>query len=87
MRGSVILSAYLKYRMEIRINHVVLEGSSQWVIGRNVTAKCDITQPKGNFLILPNSLEIPIGSVCSSIRYSVEHQLDSAMNSLESHWI
>ncbi len=41
----------------------MIEGSSQWVIDRNVTAKCDIIHSKGNYLKLLNSQQMPIENV------------------------
>ena len=63
MLGSVIVSACLDDGTVIKINHIVIEGSSQWVIGRNFTAKCDIIYSKGNYLKLPNNIEVPLENI------------------------
>ena len=49
MLGSIIISAKLKDGTDINNRHIANEGSSQWVIGRNVTTKCDIVHTNGNF--------------------------------------
>ncbi len=48
MLGSEMLSASLADGTIVNINHIVIEGSSQWIIGRHVTAKCDIIHTNGN---------------------------------------
>lgn len=40
--GSVLIPAYTDIGREIHMRHVVLDGSSQWFIGRNVTRKADL---------------------------------------------
>ncbi len=55
MLGSVFISACLSDGSNINIRHIVIEGSSQWVVGRNVTSKCDIVHSNGNYLNLPNN--------------------------------
>ena len=39
----------------ISIRHVVVDGSSPWVLGRNITSKCDIVHIGGNFIRFPPS--------------------------------
>eukprot|EP00171_Calliarthron_tuberculosum_P000101 IDg101t1 len=37
----------------VRVRHLIIQGSSQWVIGRNVTKHCNIIHINGNKLQLP----------------------------------
>ena len=48
--GSVLLSAKPDLVTPIQIRHLVLEGSSSWVIGRNVTRVCNIIHIGSNRL-------------------------------------
>ena len=50
--GSYVLTLISDNGNEVRIRHLVLDGSSQWVIGKNVTGKCDILHAKQNALSL-----------------------------------
>ena len=63
MLGSVVISALLTDGTMINIRHVAIEGSSRWIVGRNVTAKCDIIRTHGNFLKHPSGLKIPTQNV------------------------
>ena len=58
-----MISATLEDGTDVYINHIVIEGSSQWTIGRNVTSKCDIIHSNRNYLQLPNHIQIPITDV------------------------
>lgn len=49
--GSVVLTAYSDSNRPIDITHIVLRGSSQWIVGRNVTRKADIQHINGNALV------------------------------------
>lgn len=40
--GSIILQALCDDEIRINIRDIVIEGSSQWIIGRNVTREVDI---------------------------------------------
>ena len=51
--GSVYLNATTDEGVSVRIRHLIIEGSSQWVIGRNVTRYCDIVHIKNNLLQIP----------------------------------
>lgn len=68
--GSLFLTAMSDSGNPIRMRHLIVEGSSQWVIGRNVTKSCDILQIDTNVLKLPvvdsdmNSF-IPYESFCT----------------------
>ena len=63
MLGSIIISAKLNDGTDINIRHIVIEGSSQWVIGRNVTTKCDIIHTNGDYLKLSDQVRIPLQNV------------------------
>lgn len=51
---------FLQNGEQVRIRHLLIEGSSQWVVGRNVTSKCDIQHINGNFLKLPNGNKVSL---------------------------
>jgi len=51
--GSIFLTAQSEQGNPIHIKHLVIDGSSQWVIGRNVTKLCDIIHQTANVLKLP----------------------------------
>jgi len=38
----------------------VISGSSQWIIGRNVTKYCDIIRSDGNYIVLPNKSKLSL---------------------------
>lgn len=63
MLGSVVLSATTNQGTIVNIRHLVIEGSSQWVVGRNVSRHCNIDHIYRNALILPASLESYISLV------------------------
>ena len=48
--GSIELHAVSVGSTILRSRHLVLRGSSQWVVGRNVTNKCEILHADGNRL-------------------------------------
>ena len=52
--GSVLLSVESDNGHTVAIRHLVISGTSQWVIGRNVTRSCDINHIGGNKLVLPD---------------------------------
>ena len=52
--GSVLLQAVTDDGVPVSIRHLVIEGSSQWIIGRNVTRNVDIIHSNGNCLKLKN---------------------------------
>lgn len=53
----ILGSATIQFRSDsgntISVRHIVVDGSSPWVTGRNVTRKCDIILIYGNFIRLP----------------------------------
>lgn len=51
--GSVVLSLTADCGSTVQVRHLVLDGSSQWVIGRNVTHQSDIVHVDGNLLSIP----------------------------------
>lgn len=51
--GSVLMEARTDQGTNVQIRHLVIDGSSQWVVGRNVTSHCDILHANQNKLILP----------------------------------
>ena len=53
-----MLSARLNDRTIINSRHIVIEGSSEWLIGRNVTTKCDTIHPNGKFLKINDYVNI-----------------------------
>ena len=55
IRGSVMLNFKSDSGSLISIRHVVVDGSSPWVLGRNITRKCDIVHIGGNFIRFPPS--------------------------------
>lgn len=53
--GSVPLCIKTDEGNVMSVRHLIIEGSSQWVIGRNVTMKCNIQHIGGNKLVLRDS--------------------------------
>lgn len=53
----IILALLMLYAVsndgvQVAIRHLVIEGSSQWIVGRNVTRNCDIVPTDGNYLLM-----------------------------------
>ena len=63
MLGSIMIFAQLHNGALINIRHIGMEGSSQWLIGRDVTNKCDIIHSSGNYLKLTKRTQIPLKNV------------------------
>ena len=63
MLRSVNITAILDDGTNVNIIHVVIEGSSQWIVGRNVTTKCDVIHTNGKYLKLPDDSRIPLQTV------------------------
>ena len=59
----IMISARLNDGTEINIRPTVIAGSSQWLIGRNVTTKCDIIHTNRNYLKLSNQKVVPLQKV------------------------
>lgn len=49
--GSVVLPATAPDNSLLLIRHLVLDGSSQWVVGRNVTSRSNILHMDDSFLV------------------------------------
>eukprot|EP00171_Calliarthron_tuberculosum_P002818 IDg2818t1 len=58
--GSILLKCSTKINTDVMIRHLIIEGSSQWVIGRNLTKHCDIVHIDGKFIKLPNCMKVEI---------------------------
>lgn len=82
--GSIMLTAKTETG-QIMIRHLVIEGSSQWILGRNVTKKCNIVHIGGNFLELPDQSRIPITNkdfhsyISGKLFFSKENTWDEGM--------
>ena len=95
--GSVVISINSNHGNKVDIRHVVIEGSSTWIIGRSVTNKCIINHINGNKVELPikkhnkndflQMIEYDMHSYIQlEIFYFQAHQdYDQSMNSLCSH--
>lgn len=55
--GTVRLQCIADQGTAVGINHLIIDGSSQWVVGRNVTSHCNIEHINGHHLSfnIPNS--------------------------------
>lgn len=53
--GSILIPARTDEGVTIYIRHLIIEGSSQWVIGRNITQYCNILRVGKNVLELPSN--------------------------------
>ena len=62
IRGSVLLNFISDSGSTITIRHVVISGSSPWVLGRNITRKCDLVHLDGNFIRFP-----PTDGLCNTL--------------------
>ena len=63
MLGSVIVSDCLDDGTTVNIEHVFIEVSSQWIIGCNVTSKCENFHTDGNYLKLEHGVLIPLENI------------------------
>ena len=63
MLGSIMISARLKDGTSINIWFTVIKESKKWLIGSNVTTKCDIIHSTGNYLKLIDHTKIPLKNV------------------------
>ena len=52
--GSIMLQMLTDNNNVIEIRHLIIQGSSQWVIGRNLTSKTNIVHIDGDYILLPN---------------------------------
>lgn len=53
--GAIVLKAQKPEDVPVDITNLVLEGSSQWVLGKNVTDRCDIANIGESSLLLPGA--------------------------------
>jgi len=53
--GSVVITARSDQGGDVSIRHLVIQGSSQWIIGRNVTSSCNMVRIGRNVLELPGN--------------------------------
>lgn len=62
--GSIVLNVNTEEGYSIGLRHLVLDGSSSWVVGRNITRHSTINHMNENTLIVPdgrgNKLQIPL---------------------------
>ena len=63
MLGSTMISARLNDGPMINIWHFAVEGSSQWLIGRNATTKRDIIYSSGNYLKWTDRTKISLKNI------------------------
>lgn len=55
--GAVTLFVRTKNNCLISVKHLLIKGSSKWVMGRNLTRKCTINHMTGNEICLPNGTD------------------------------
>lgn len=53
--GSVLLNATTDQRSPVYIRHLIIEGSSHWVVCRNVTRHCNIVHIDDNKIVFPKT--------------------------------
>lgn len=70
MLGSIVLSVQVDNRTIINIRHVVIDGPSQWVIGRNVTAVTNIIHIGRNAIEIINDQNTDYISIVNRKRLS-----------------
>lgn len=70
--GSVLVPVLSDQNTTINIRHLVVQGSSQWVIGRNITKHCTIERIDGNYLRLP-------------IKHNCDHHITVQLLNVEQH--
>lgn len=58
--GSLIIKRISYQGVPAQIRHLVIQASSQWVIGRNVTRHCDVLHIGENRLMLPSQGETSV---------------------------
>lgn len=70
MLGSIVLTATSVSGTKMKIRHMVIEGSSQWIVRKNVTSKVKIDHIERNALLFWNYHNL------DSLRF-VEHNFSS----------
>lgn len=51
--GAVMITVTSDLGNPVQINHLIIDGSSQWIVGRNVTRRCKIDHMEDNKMELP----------------------------------
>lgn len=80
--GSVVLSARTDHNNMIHIRHLVIEGSSQWIIGRNVTRFGNIIHIGTNRLELPDFVSLVDNKFHSFVPYKLFLPADIAISKM-----
>lgn len=57
---SVTIDEISSHGTILSIRHLVLDGSSQWVVGRNLTSRKNILQFDANVMIVPGAHNISV---------------------------
>ena len=65
--GSIPIDAIYDQGNIVRLRHLVSEGSSQWIVGRNIAMHCTIQRIGGNFLELPTKNETGVQMTISLV--------------------
>lgn len=69
--GSVVIDYKSDSGYKISIRHIVVEGSSPWVLWRNITRKCDLVHMEGHYIRFP-----PINRISDSMTM-IDHNIHS----------
>lgn len=56
MLRSVTITETLRDSTNVNINHILIQGCPQWIIGRNVVSKCGTPNSNRNYLEQPNRI-------------------------------
>lgn len=63
IKGTVMIRFRSESSQNVDIRHIIVDGSSPWVIGRNVTRKCDIIHLNDNIIKFPS-----VNGVCDTMK-------------------
>ena len=83
--GSILIDVTSDQGNIVRIRHLVIEGSSQWVVGRNITKHCNIQRIAGNLLELPTKDESGIQMTISLVDHDLHCYLPLSAFGIASH--